>query len=521
MVIQRAAAALALTLCLTGCPSGVTEGGPDGGKLAFDAGPITANGAAINTYLASTSAFAVEPLQKKVGSASAAAVAGDYSCSTQSVDEARQYDRVVAYASGSDVIWPGSLLKGDSIDTGQLTPIVFDRKPLIISASLESLTGTHSAQLDSPSLSSYRNAIGSILAGGVSGATPANLSSEIEQVRSEQQLNLALGAKTSWAGLGNVSGSFHFNDESIRSRFVVRYVQSYYTVDADSPRAPSDFFAGGVTVDELKQKMGAGDPPVYVASVTYGRMVVFTFESSYSFEEMGAALEFSFKGGAQAGGSVSATHQEKITSSKISAYILGGSGGEAAGAIGSYEDLMTFIRKGGNYSKESPGAPIAYKLRYLKDSSPRLMSLVQSYSVTTCERINQKVKVTLENFTVDNANGAASLDIYGEVTVGPPSAFSYLFKRTSSEAATMGLGQKYPSSGVVRTVEVNVVPKAGQNIPVDFNLMRKDLVFDDHFGDVISNHPVFSFEEGWRRSLPVSLSNGALQITAHLTFKPL
>src|ERR1043165_8410958 len=127
----------------------------------------------------------------------------------------------------------------------------------------------------------------------------------------------------------------------------------------------------GVTLEDVQAKMNAQRPPVYVSSVTYGRMVVFTFESQYSAQEMSAALDFAYSGGVDLKGDVSVTYKDIISQSKITAFILGGDAGSASQTIDSYDALISFIKSGGNYSRQSPGGPIAYKLAYLKNNWPR------------------------------------------------------------------------------------------------------------------------------------------------------
>ena len=122
------------------------------------------------------------------------------------------------------------------------------------------------------------------------------------------------------------------------------------------PAAPSALFAPTVLLGDVKAKMDETRPPVYVSSVTYGRMVVFTFESEYSAEEMGAALDFAYSGGVDVSGDVSVTYKDIISNSKITAFILGGDAGSAVRTIDSYEALISFIKEGGNYSRQSPGA---------------------------------------------------------------------------------------------------------------------------------------------------------------------
>src|SRR4029079_13811127 len=117
----------------------------------------------------------------------------------------------------------------------------------------ENLNGAKSARLEKPSLSSFREAVTSILDADVTGSTPANIYSEIEEVHSDQQLALALGAEVSWLGSGaGIAASFNWGQQETKSRYVVRFTQAYYTVDLDAPARPADFFADNVTVDDVR-----------------------------------------------------------------------------------------------------------------------------------------------------------------------------------------------------------------------------------------------------------------------------
>ena len=291
----------------------------------------------IDAYIASLPYLGVDAAAVEMGDPSPAHSDGDYSCTTQNLKETRQYDRIVAYAANSDSMYPGAIVSADSVMTGLFTQIVLPRASQTISVSLENLGGTKHATIASPSLSSYRDAVSGILDAGVTGSTPANLYSEIEQVHSENQLNMALGIQASWGlGIASLKSSFDFSNQQTRSRYVVRYTQTYYTVDLDAPASPSAVLAPDVTLDDVQAKMDSKHPPVYVSSVTYGRMVLFTFESQYSAEEMSAALDFAYSGGVDVKGDVSVTYKDIISQSKITAFILGGDAGSAVQTIDSY-----------------------------------------------------------------------------------------------------------------------------------------------------------------------------------------
>ncbi|MGE3547462.1 MAG: thiol-activated cytolysin family protein, partial [Kofleriaceae bacterium] len=399
------------------------------------------------------------------------------------------------------------------------------RQPMTISVSLENLGGAKSAVVNNPSLSSYRDALSSILDSQITGSTPANLFSEIEEVHSDEQLNMALGVQASWGlGIASLKSTFDWNKKDIRSRYVVRYTQGYYTVDVDAPGMPSDMLAPGITVDEVAAKMDEARPPAYVSSVTYGRMVVFTFESEYSSSEMGAALEFAYSGGVDVSGDVSVTYKDIISKSKITAFILGGDGGGAAQAINSYEALIEFIKAGGNYSRESPGAPIAYKLNYLKDNSPARVSFTTDYDLKQCTRVSQKVKVSLNSITVDNAGDdqGDDLELFGKIWVEGTNSWT-LFDRSNSTWIQIREGQTFGGSGgPIAEGVIEVAPQAGQSIRLRADLTDFDSVLGSPYYHELGDETLVNpFETGWRKESTVTLTGSGRVVRVKLSMSPI
>jgi thiol-activated cytolysin len=498
-------------------------------SLAFGAGCSTAaigdpvdQTDEIDSYIRALPYLPADPPAVDEGPSSAPSTEGDYQCTTQNLSETRQYDKIVAYAANSDGLWPGAMVAGDSVYTGLFTQEVLPRAPETISVSLANLDGAKSATLDAPSLSAYRDAVADIVSQDVTGATPANIYSEIEQVHSEQQLALALGAQVSWlGGSASIAASFDWSKQNVKSRYVVRYTQAYYTVDLDAPGKPSDLFDPSVTIDDVKDVMTEQNPPLYVSSVTYGRMVVFTFESEYSSEELGAALDFAYSGGVDVSGDVSVTYKDILSKSKITAFILGGAGGAAAQTIDSYDALMDFLKSGGDYSKDSPGAPIAYKLSYLKDNSPGRLSLTTDYSVTDCERIAQDIKVTLKSIRVEDAGGDAGddLEIYGHIWAQSNDTTS-LFDRDGDSHVTIAQGRSWPDGNFISQQIVHVTPKPGNQILLGASLMDQDgfLNPDDDIGDVSITAP---YELGWRRDIDLYLTGDDARTVVSISLEPI
>jgi thiol-activated cytolysin len=485
-------------------------------EIGMDSAPEGDN---IDAYIASLPYLPVDPPQVINGAASEPARDGDYQCVTENLKETRQYDRIVAYAANSDSLWPGALVGADSVLSGLFTQIVLPRQPVTISVSLENLGGTKQATIEDPSLSSYRDALSSILDAEITGSTPANLYSEIEQVHSEEQLNMALGIQASWGlGLASVKSSFNFANQQVRSRYLVRYTQTYYTVDLDAPQTPSAVLDPNVTLADVKQHMDEMRPPVYVSSVTYGRMVLFTFESEYSSEEMGAALDFAYSGGYDVSGQVSVTYKDIISKSKITAFILGGDASMAAKTIDSYDALIEFIKNGGNYSRESPGAPIAYKLNYLEDNSPARMSYTTDYEVKECTRVSQKVRVSLNSIFVDSAGGDAGsdLELYGNVSAEGSDAL-VLLNKGSSNYVVIREGSQFGQP--IADGILNVVPQAGESIRFRANLKDEDDFSPD---DTICGELVSApFETGWRREVTVTCTGDDARVRLVFSLAPI
>lgn len=286
-------------------------------------------------------------------------------------------------------MWVGELYRAESIVTGSYTQIPAHRKPIILSTSLPNINGSPSDTMFNPSLSAYRESINKMFNQGVNGATPAQVSFSIQEVRSSEEFKLTIGANYGnfW---GNIKASFDWNTAVQKSRHSVTFQQIYYSVDMDLPNSPSEFF---LTPPDLNQ---FGEySPVYVSSIKYGRMALFTFESDSSSSEVNAALNatFSFFGG-DGGVDITAHQKATLNASSIKAYIVGGSGAYAVQAIQGFEGLKQWILEGGNYSSDSPGVPMAYQLRFLKDNSLAKIVLASEYNVRTCEVVAEEYAFT-------------------------------------------------------------------------------------------------------------------------------
>ncbi len=497
---------------------GDSSGEPDDGSSGEPAGT---NG--IDEYIYGLGTIELPAAEVLEGIPSQPATSGDYQCSTTNLLETKQFSKIVAFANNSGTLYPGAIIGADTLSDGTLTPKVFDRAPLTFSASLEGvLDGDVSATLEEPTLSAFREAMSKILDANIIGNTPANIAYEMSEVHSSEQLSLALGLDVSWM-TGDVSASMEFDQQDRNSRYLVNFTQAYYTVDVDPPSRPSDYIDEVVTLEDVQQTL-QGEPPAYVSSVTYGRIVYFAVTSNFSSEELKAALDFGFSTGAvDVDGSVSLTHSEVLSESQITAFILGGDGNVAVQAIQGAEGIADFLQSGGTYSPDSPGAAIAYKMKYLADNSPAGFALTTDYDVKECTRVTQNVQLTLQNIYVVNDGGDTGndLEVYGWIRGWDEQSNAYpLMERNDDQWVTINTGQAWPQTGTIESQIIPVVPQPDHHFTISINLREHDGAFngDDNLGD---HEITIDFEDGWRDDAFVyNLADGDQQVEVRMAFTP-
>jgi len=114
-------------------------------------------------------------------------------CTTKTYKGAPGFNEMFTLDPTTDVIYPGALLNGESVTTGEYTAIDADRAPITLSTSLSNISGIPSVTIDDPnSLSEVRAGINELLSREVTGATPAELIIDEAEVYSEEHLSVAL-----------------------------------------------------------------------------------------------------------------------------------------------------------------------------------------------------------------------------------------------------------------------------------------------------------------------------------------
>jgi thiol-activated cytolysin len=311
----------------------------------------------------------------------------------------------------TDIIWLGSIFDGNSITSGEYTPISAKRGPMTFSISIP--MGTQWVTIPETTLNLVRQGITDIVTSEVLSGNPADTQLTQENVYSSDQVKIAAGVH--FRGWGaSFNSSFSFGTGNVRSRVLVKFLQIYYTLDMNLPDEPDDLFASGVTWRDIHSQIRGNVSPVYVSSIKYGRMGLLAVESDYSEEEVKVAFDMAYNAIIAGGGASLDTEYKKIISeSTIKVRIYGGSG-ESACQIFGYDSFVNWIKTGGDFSKESPGAPLSYTLRYVKDNSVARVILASEYYVRDAVQIQNKfrIKVTgIENMSEGTGSGETSANI--------------------------------------------------------------------------------------------------------------
>ena len=290
------------------------------------------------------------------------------------------------------VVWPGALVKADQdLVRGTPTPIQCRRAPVWLSVDLPGIGGRGVFAVDDPSQGTVQAAIDRALdywndnqyqEGYVSKARSKYTSTF---VYSAEQLAASLGLSY-WSLKGSLSTQFQMATTQESTVAMVLFKQVFYTVSFDPPSHPGAVFHPNVTLDDVRNQMSGEAPPAYVSSVDYGRILMLQIETSANTlrTEIEGALKY-----LSAQAKASAAYQKTLEKSKVTLITIGGNARVNTSAVDAtrIEDLHAVIQgKNALYSKNNPGQPIAYTVRFLKDGRFAKMGYSTDYTEVVYER---------------------------------------------------------------------------------------------------------------------------------------
>ena len=368
----------------------------------------------------------------------------------------------VAINSNGD-IYLGALFKANQ-DLLENKPqqISLDRSKGRISVDLPGMVGGDSYVDANPTVSGMQEGVNTLLNRwhekyAAKNPAPARMQYESTSAYSMNQLKAKFGSDFEKVGV-NLKIDFEAVNKGEKQVEVVDFKQIYYTANFDAPKNPSDVFAPGVTVDQLKAR-GIDDktPPVYVSSVSYGRQMYVKFETTSKSTELKAAINAVIKGVPIKPESEWARVLKNTT---VTVSIVGGNADGAARVVtGTVEDLKKLIQEGATFSTQNPAVPISYKTAFLKDNQ---VATIQSNT----DYIETKVTSYKNGYLNLQHHGAYIARYYvywDEVTYDKDGIESIRSRQweDNGKNRTAGFQTELQFKGNVRNIRVKIQEKTG------------------------------------------------------------
>lgn len=363
-----------------------------------------------------------------------------YRCTTTPYTITRNPDKIVTLDPDANVLWPGALIQGHGYAKGPgslLEVPIRARAPLEVS--LDLLSGESSVIVEHPTLGTVTEAVGGLVerAQRMDHVAGSSISYAMEETHSVDQSFLGLGLSIRTVPV-TVKAKLNISQTAASHTLSAYFVQRMFTVSIGLPERPGDVFSDELTAERLQDHVDRGvigpdNPPVYVANIVFGRILMMSITSDSTYDRLVAAVNASFKAGAVSGGAgVTDTNLRVLSNSRINVVTVGGDGNNAVSLLQSGQ-LRDYFKADAPLTS---ARPISYTLRNLKDNSIATVSETSQYNITTCEPVN--VRGTLRvDVTPNDAKvrvlGAGNFDsgellgdqVLGELQAGGYTVYAY------------------------------------------------------------------------------------------------
>jgi hypothetical protein len=326
-----------------------------------------------------------------------------YVCTTTPYSLTQTPEKITTLNPDIEILWVGALLQGEGYvgGIGSLAELpIRQRSPITLTIDLLSQGNTE--VVASPTVATVNQAIGGLISDAQSAGHMAgsNIFYTSETAYSLEQALLRMGASAKYAG-SSIKASLSADISSEARTVTAYYVQRMFTVSMVLPQQPEEVFSDAFSEEMLEReiadgRMGPNNPPVYVSSITYGRIMMFSFTSSSSLAKIQATLSALYDGGSYGGGAELETElQQVLQEAKIQVVTVGGDAEQALGLIRS-NDLGAF------FTEDAPlttARPISYTVRNLTDNAIAAVSETTSYDLKECSETpptGARYKLTLK-----------------------------------------------------------------------------------------------------------------------------
>lgn len=312
----------------------------------------------------------------------------------------KTFDNFSSLGAGVNLMWPGNLIQGKTIKTGDMASIPIGENgrnaiEVKVDAFSSSSSVPSSQVIESPTAGKVQSSLEKIIEGYYNSKTnfPANYSIDIQRAFSSKQLQLALNIGfTGGNGLG-LSGSFGLSFNKNKTYYAVTLKQKFFQVSV-YPKSGIKGDLGWVRKDypeaEIDKYVSIDNPPVYISTVTYGRLYTLVYESDENSYKIEQALNFAYKNPtASISGDQKLEYTNLLQKARVYVKQLGGNATEglesSLGTLaGNFESVRKFIVDGAEVSKNNPGYPIEYTAINVNSNLPVTVKVEDTVKYNEC-----------------------------------------------------------------------------------------------------------------------------------------
>lgn len=336
----------------------------------------------------------------------------EFLCPVYERNLVRSLNNFISVGTNFGVIWPGAMIQGNSLETGELQLINTKRAPvtLVTNIAIDEVSRTivPNSVNAQQAIAEFMIAAGKMPEGSQAGA--GSMLFQIEEASTFKQSMLSMGVHAGFTepeSKVGLEGNLSVSEErsSTTHTVVAKCIQEMFTIRVadDLIATPADFFADDFTSDDLEALKNSGamrsdNIPLYIESVTYGRILLFSMESRSvsSANELSAALEASMADYANAGGEVGTGNEEIFKTATHKIFSAGGTDAAANAAVANLDWSKFFAE-----SPASTAVPISFVAKTVKGK--KIVGLVQSETYQqreNCSLIEPPLPQTAKSFDV-------------------------------------------------------------------------------------------------------------------------
>jgi hypothetical protein len=294
---------------------------------------------------------------------------------------------IVMYSPNVGVLWAGGLLQGKSHRAGNLESLpIRQRQPIKVSIP-DIASGQNYRVVENPDLATVNAAIMDIVGNATLTGTPTSSTIDYKYTvtHSESQLALAMGLSGRYMGFkGKANADFTRN--ASETTVTAHFVEKMFDVVVELPQTPAGFFSSAFTQKELDQQIALGrigpdNLPVFVHTITYGRMMTFSMTSTATATEINAAISAAYRDiGRSVKVDLTAKHVAILENSRVAVTSFGGNAQATLDVIRTGDWSQYFTRE----APLSSAAPISYLFQNL-DGKPAGVTEATNYKIRDCQ----------------------------------------------------------------------------------------------------------------------------------------